>query len=198
VRTRVSPSIRRLRPPAPREVRIDAAVDHVLSILRLQHRWIQKPSRPASWMTIIGSPGRSAPRLAPELRRTDAAARDLARRNRVLGHLLPPPGDREVISRSYVTVPSGDKDRAKIVRIAPAQAGVRLQASSPPEVGGSAPHSQRAAVTSRRPWDLPGRPNCPMAQPGMAHMGRFARSPGRPNGGSRRVSPIAVRLGKGR
>jgi hypothetical protein len=55
-------------------------------------RWIQKTSRPVSWMTIIG---KSRPVRAAALRLSSANRRSspehLARRNRVLGHLLPTP-----------------------------------------------------------------------------------------------------------
>src|SRR6516165_9764783 len=44
----------------------------------------------------------------------------------------------------------------------PAQAEVRLQTSSPPEWVGLQPHSQRATVASRTPWDLTGLPDRPL------------------------------------
>ena len=54
--TKVSPSIRSVfARRRRREVRIEAASTTWLSIPSdCSTRWIQKPSRPASWMTIIG------------------------------------------------------------------------------------------------------------------------------------------------
>jgi predicted ATPase/DNA-binding winged helix-turn-helix (wHTH) protein len=58
LRTRVSPSIRSVfARRRRREVRIEAASTTWLSIpSECSTRWIQKPSRPVSWMTMIGKP----------------------------------------------------------------------------------------------------------------------------------------------
>ena len=63
----MSPSILSVfAPRRRREVKIDAASTTWLSIPSLcRTRWIQKPSNPASWMTMIGKSRPSALALSP-------------------------------------------------------------------------------------------------------------------------------------
>ena len=143
LRTRVSPSIvsvlaRRRR----REVKIDAGSTTWLSMPSLSStRWIQKPSSPASWMTIIG---KSAPVrvrafcLSSEKRCRSFATSPLGRE--CLDIVSPAPGAREVITQVERDSSIETKIAARSVRIA-ASSGRDLTSCIFASRMGSAPHS---------------------------------------------------------
>ena len=66
----------------------------------------------------------------------------------------PPPSARNVISQALRDSSIETKIAPRSVRIAAAQAGVRLQASSPLEWVGQQPHSPKAQSLARRPWSF--------------------------------------------
>jgi hypothetical protein len=121
-----------LCPPPPARGQDRGGVDHVaLDPFGLQH-----PVDPEAVQTslldddnreVSAGPRRS---LAPELGEPTQKPRHVARQNRVLGHLLPAPGDRDVISQA-------DRLSSKETKIAPRS--VRI-------AGGASARSARTSI----------------------------------------------------
>src|SRR5713101_400974 len=148
VRTRVSPSIRSVfARRRRREVRIDAASTTWLSIPSdCSTRWIQKPSRPASWMTIIG---KSLPVRAVALRLSSANRRSSPDTSpagtECLDIFSPPPGDRDVISQVLRDSSIETKIAPRSVRIAACTGRGVSSGIVASRVGGSATSLSKSA-----------------------------------------------------
>src|SRR5690348_2065558 len=121
VRTRVSPSIRSVfARRRRREVRIEAGSTTWLSIPSdCSTRWIQKPSKPASWMTMIGKSRlvRAAALRLSSANRCSSPDTSLAG-TECLDIFSPAPGDREVISQVLRDSSIETKIAPRSVRIA--------------------------------------------------------------------------------
>src|SRR4051812_43546463 len=207
-RPRASPSIlsvfaRRRR----REVAIEAGSTTWLSIPSLcRTRWIQNPSSPASWMTMMGRtrPVRArAFSLSWDKRARRAAMSPL--RTECFDIFSPPPGARDVMTQVERLSPR-DTSRVEIG----ADSGVFVRSRTEglhgrSRVGGSAPAlCQRAGCYQSRPWDLQGPPLRGHADPASRllvpalptqlprHRGAVPRA--RPGGGPLHPEPVGSGL----